>query len=78
MTTTMRLIEQGKKEGELKWRRNGLKIAVELGLELKFGIEGLKLFERITGIESIERLHVIKEAIKISKNLEEISKLLET
>ena len=74
MTTAMRLIEQG----VLKGQRNGLKIAIELGLELKFGIEGLKFSERVSSIESIEKLHVIKEAIKIAKNLEEISKLLET
>jgi hypothetical protein len=45
-------------------------------LELKYGVEGLKLLERISKVSLIEKLESIKEAVKISKNMEEIEKLL--
>jgi len=45
-------------------------------LELKYGVEGLKLLERIGKIVVIEKLVAIKEAVKIAKNVEEIEKLL--
>lgn len=40
MTTAMKLIEEGKAEGKLE----GLKEAIALGLELKYGTEGLNLY----------------------------------
>jgi len=72
MTTAAKLIEKGKIEGKME----GLKEAIEIGLELKYGVEGLKLLERIRKIVVIEKLEAIKEAVKISKNMEEIEKLL--
>ena len=92
MTIATRLIEKGKmagreegrvegeiegeKKGRIEGKREGLKEAIEIGLELKYGIEGLKLLERIGKIAVIEKLEAIKEAVKISKNVEEIEKLL--
>ena len=88
MTIAAKLIEKGKiegkiegrmegeREGERKGRIEGLKEAIEIGLELKYGVEGLKLLERIKKIVAIEKLDAIKEAVKISKSMEEIKKLL--
>ncbi len=84
MTIAARLIEKGKiagrmegrAEGERKGRMEGLIEAIEIGLELKYGVEGLRLLKRIGKIAAIEKLESIKEAVKISKNLEEIEKLL--
>jgi predicted transposase/invertase (TIGR01784 family) len=64
--------DKGKTEGKIE----GLKEAIELGLELKYGVQGLKLLEQINKITSVERLETIKEALKISKMIEEIAKLL--
>ena len=64
-------MEKGRIEGRIK----GLKDAIELGLELKYGVKGLKYYERIVDITSIEKLEMIKEAVKISKSLEEIEVL---
>ncbi|MCR4291376.1 MAG: hypothetical protein NUV76_00710 [Candidatus Kuenenia sp.] len=79
-TTAAKLIEKGRMEGEMKGRVEGriegLKEAIEIGLELKYGVEGLRLLERIGKIVVIEKLEAIKEAVKISKNTEEIEKLL--
>ena len=71
-TTAAKLIEKGKIEGKIE----GLKEAIEIGLELKYGVEGLKLLERINTISLVEKLEAIKEAVKISKDMEEIEKLL--
>jgi hypothetical protein len=88
MTIAARLIEKGKMagraegkvegkvEGRVEGRIEGLKEAIEIGLELKYGVEGLRLLERIGKIVVIEKLEAIKEAVKISKNMEEIEKLL--
>ncbi|WP_169703965.1 hypothetical protein [Candidatus Kuenenia stuttgartiensis] len=67
---------EGAIEGERKGRIEGLKEAIEIGLELKYGVKGLKLLERIRKIVVIEKLEAIKEAVKIAKNMEEIEKLL--
>ena len=68
--------KDGEWKGERKGRIKGLKEAIEIGLELKYGVEGLRLLERIRKIAVIEKLEAIKEAVKISKNMEEIEKLL--
>ncbi len=54
----------------------GLKEVIEIGLELKYEAEGLKLFERIEAISLLEKLETIKEAVKVSKNIAEIEDLL--
>ncbi|MCZ7623328.1 MAG: hypothetical protein M5U24_12765, partial [Candidatus Kuenenia sp.] len=64
--------KDGEWKGERKGRIKGLKEAIEIGLALKYGVEGLKLLERIRKIVVIEKLEAIKEAVKISKNMEEI------
>ena len=84
MTTAAKLIEKGKIEGEREGERKGriegkiegLKDAIEIGLELKYGVDGLRLFERIKVIFFIEKLEAIKKAVKISENIEEIERLL--
>jgi hypothetical protein len=45
-------------------------------MELKFGIEGLKLLPRIEKEKDITRLDAIKEAIKIATTVKEIEGLL--
>ena len=64
--------EEGRKEG----RKEGLYDALSLVLEVKFGIDGIALTEKIRKIESMEKLEMIKEAVKIAKNVKEIEKLL--
>ena len=76
MTTAMELIEKGRIKGKLEGKLEGLKETIGLGLELKYGVAGLNLLERINKITSVERLETIKEAVKISKSMEEIEKLV--
>ena len=67
---------EGERKGRMEGKIEGIKEAIEIGLELKYGVEGLRLLERIRKIAVIEKLEAIKEAVKISKNMEEIEKLL--
>ena len=65
-------IEQGKKEG----LKQGLLEAIWLGLELKFGEEGLKLFDQISPIDSLDKLYELKKAIRDAKSCKEIETLI--
>ena len=56
--------EEGEIEGEIK--------GIELGLDLKFGPQGLELMEEIKKIDNLTVLQQIFSAIKPSKSLEEI------
>jgi len=69
-------IERGRLEGIEKGRLAGLIEAIKLGMELKFGLEGLKLLPRIEKEKDITRLDAIKEAIRIATTVKEIEELL--
>jgi hypothetical protein len=64
-------IEKGRQEG----LREGLIAAIELGLELKFGSEGLQLLTKISQIQDLEILEAIKARIKTANNLREIQQV---
>ena len=44
---------------------------IELGLELKFGSEGLRLLPEIKQIEDVEVLRTLHEGLKRAESLEE-------
>ncbi len=69
-------IEKGLEKGIEKGKLEGLIEAIKMGMELKFGIEGLKLLPRIEKEKNITRLDAIKEAIKIAITIKEIEELL--
>ncbi|MEW6377974.1 MAG: hypothetical protein AB1611_00045 [bacterium] len=69
-------IQQGMQKGMQKGLRQGLLEAVALGLELKFGEDGLRLSGRIDQIDSIEQLEKIKEGIKTAASFHEIESLI--
>ncbi|MEW6379203.1 MAG: hypothetical protein AB1611_06315 [bacterium] len=62
--------------GRQRGLRQGLLEAVALGLELKFGEEGLRLSGQIDQIDSIEQLEKIKEAIRTAASFQEIETLI--
>jgi hypothetical protein len=77
ITTAERIgIKKGFEQGMQQGMQQGLKEAIELGLKLKFGVEGLKLLPEIGKIKEIEHLRAIKEAIEIAETIEDIKKLL--
>lgn len=69
-------IQQGVKQGLRQGLRQGLLEAISLGLELKFGEEGLGLYRRISQIDSPEKLEDIKKAIRTAGSCKEIEELI--
>ncbi|RUT08316.1 hypothetical protein DSM106972_014840 [Dulcicalothrix desertica PCC 7102] len=66
----------GQQIGEEIGEQRGILSAIELGLELKFGAEALQLMESISLLD-LEQLKVIKDAIKIVNNLDELRQLVQ-
>ena len=50
-------------------------VAIKLGLELKFGAEGLKIYPEIKKLEDPDLLEAISEGIKAAENIEELRKI---
>ncbi len=69
-------IQKGIQQGIQKGIREGLLEAVELGLKLKFGTKGLKIYPRIRKLKEVDQLRSIKEAIEVAKDLSEIEELI--
>ncbi len=65
-------IQEGRQEGIQEGRQEGLVSAIELGLELKFGPDGLELLPEICLIRDLEVLSAIKEGIKKAQNIAEL------
>lgn len=59
-------------------RRQELVSGIELGLELKFGSEGLELISEISQLKDIEVLTAIREGIRTMNTLEEIRQIYQT
>ncbi|MEH2147252.1 hypothetical protein [Nostoc sp.] len=60
-------IEQGKREGLLE--------SIEMGLELKFGSEGLIILPEIVQIQNVEILSAILTSTKTVNNLKELRQI---
>ena len=70
-------IQQGIKQGIQQGIRQGLLRAIELGLELRFGAEGLRLYPEVKKIEEVEKLEALSEALKVARSLDEFRRLLD-
>jgi hypothetical protein len=57
--------------------RQGLLEGIELGLELKFGSEGLDLFPEISEIRDVEQLRAILTSLRTVNTLEDLRQLYE-
>ncbi len=64
-------IEIGRREGV----RDGLLKALELGLMLKFGDNGLLLYQQLSGIQDIEVLREMVERLKTANSLDGLAAL---
>jgi hypothetical protein len=55
--------------------RRGLREGIQLGLESRFGTEGLRLMPDIENIHSEDQLRAILKALNSGMNLEEVRRL---
>jgi len=65
-------IEQGLEQGQILGLRQGQLDAIALGLELKFGADGLRLLPEISKIEDLDMLRAIREGLKVTSSLDEL------
>ncbi len=73
-------IERGKAEslakGKAEGLREGLLEAIELGLNLRFGAEGLQCLPAIRQLAEIDALRRVKQALVTATSLDDIRRLL--
>ena len=69
-------IQQGIQKGIQNGMKQGLLAAIKMGLELKFGPNGLELYPKIKKIEDIDILETISDIIRSTQNLSEIDRFL--
>ena len=69
-------IQQGIQQGVQQGIQQGLLEGIEALLEIKFGIPGLKLFPDIKKIPDTDHLRRIKEAIKVSREVQDVEKVI--
>jgi hypothetical protein len=57
--------------------QQGLREAIELGLNLRFGDKGLQLMDRIRQIDDTDRLYMIKNAVLTAETIPEFQNIIE-
>ncbi len=70
-------MQQGLQQGTQRGIRQGLLEAIELGLNLRFGVVGLGILPQVRKIEDVDRLRAIKQALLSAENVDELAVLLE-
>ncbi|MEA3341982.1 MAG: Rpn family recombination-promoting nuclease/putative transposase [Chloroflexota bacterium] len=70
-------VQQGLEQGAQRGIREGLLEAIELGLNLRFGVTGLRMLPQVYKIEDGDRLRAIKQALLRVESMDELSVLLE-
>jgi predicted transposase YdaD len=71
------ILNKGRIEGRVEGRREELLLGIELGLELKFGSEGLQLMPEISQIADVDILRTIREGLRIMNTLDEVRHIYE-
>ncbi|MCB9130605.1 MAG: Rpn family recombination-promoting nuclease/putative transposase [Anaerolineales bacterium] len=65
-------LKQGRESGMHEGLRKGYLAAIELGIELRFGADGLRLMPEISQIDDLDVLQTIQKAIKKAETLNEV------
>ena len=71
-------LQQGERTGEARGLRQGLLSGIELALELRFGVEGLRILPEILRIEDVGVLKAVHEGIRTVTRAEELRQLYQT
>lgn len=65
-------IAEGIQLGRQEERRHGLLSTIQMGLDIKFGDEGLRLYQEIQKIQEMDVLQAIRDKIKAVSALGEL------
>lgn len=68
-------LQQGEQRGERRGLRQGLLDGIELALELRFGLDGLRLLPEITRIEDVGLLKAVHEGLRRAETPEALRAL---
>ena len=68
--------QRGEERGKVIGEQRGIISAIELGLDLKFGVQGLELMEPVSQIADLDKLKTIRNAIKSAQSLDELQQLI--
>jgi flagellar biosynthesis/type III secretory pathway protein FliH len=68
-------IKQGIQQGIQQGIKQGLLEGIEVALEVKFGLEGVRLMKEIREIGNTNLLKTIKEGIRLAGTIEDIRRL---
>jgi hypothetical protein len=74
-TLVERWLEQGRQEVRQEEKRNGLLLGIQMGLDIKFGDEGLRLYQEIQKIQEMDILQAICDKIKPVSALGELRRI---
>jgi predicted transposase YdaD len=70
--------EKGKAEGKTEGKTEGTLLAIQLGLRLKFGENGLSLFPEISEIKDLVLLEKIANSLIDVSSLDELKKIYQS
>jgi len=65
-------LAQGLERGQEEGKRYGLLKAIQMGLEFKFGAEGLRLYPEVRQIKDVGMLEALSDSIRLVSNPEEL------
>ena len=69
-------MQRGERKGEQKGLRKGLLEAIELGLNFRFGREGLAVLSRVREVADLRRLRALQRAIFKAERIEDVARAL--
>ena len=77
-TLVEKLLEQGRQEVRQEEKRNGLLLGIQIGLDIKFGDEGMSLYQEIQKIQEMDILQAICDKIKAVSALAELRRIYQS
>ncbi len=69
-------LAEGLAEGRKEGRKEGLQEAIKLGLELKFGNNGIALIPRVQSLDSLEKLENLLSVLRTADKIHEVESIL--